>query len=742
MFTRRKLLAGAGATAVLPLISTSAEASPAFVAWHGKTGAEHQALLNENAAKGYRTSSLCIYGAPNDPRYVSVMVKRPTVVAQEQVFGVGAQTIQQKMEEMLGKGWGPVIVTATGPANSAVFAAVFRPGAKFTEARPGLTKDEFDDKNEQALANGNILIWADAYGTPQDTRYVAIWGPNTESAAWNCQAIDEDLSLMQQRFDALASSKVRASHIAVTPSGKYVGLFTDTTIGPWGARGNMTGAQYQAEFNTATAKGQFPLRVTAKGEGANTRFAAIFTTRENTDPRVFRAKGPSSNATIDNAMEAFMKAHDLRGGALAITLGPKLVFARGYTWAEASPIYPDVQPTTLFRQASVSKLMLAVALYRLMQQDPKITLDTTMQSILNLKKPNGSNAAADFNSIKLRHLLESTSGLNQQLIWAGQVAASEFGADLPATQDQLARLGAKDALAGVPGNTANVVYGNYDYFLLSLVVAKLAGAPTFEAALKSLVLDPLGMKRTRGSRSLVADQVNDEARYHLRVYEPQPDNLYPLVVGPSVRTEAQPFVPYQYGGLDYELLDGCGGMSSAIVDLARLNASFSAGNNNPVLTTQTVGAMLLNALNASATYSGPDAHGYHGFDVAQVLPGNVFVASKGGWLASHESSVSFVLGAVGFSVAFNGNKKPNVTADWVEAVYNVASTANWGSTDLFPTFGMSAFGGGPVNLGVALPPKAKQAFNPNFAIAKVARATKRTLHLDPKRPLRERRRTR
>lgn len=733
-FTRRAMLASAGAAAAIPSFITSAEAAPAFVAWHGRNGTQHKALLDENAAKGYRTSSLCIYGAPNDPRYASVMLKRPVVVAQEQIFGVNGAVVQQKFEEMAGKGWGPTIVTATGPVNSARFAAVFRPGAKFTEARPGLTKEQFDAKNEQALANGNILLWVDAYGTPQDTRYVAIWGPNLKSEAWNCEAIDEDLNSLQQRFDALASVWCRSGHIAVTPSGKYVGMFTDSRIGTWTARGNMTSAQYQAEFTTAKSKGMFPVRVAAKGTGPSTRYAAIFASRENTDPRVFRARGPAANAAIDGAMESFIKAHDMRGASLAITMGSKLVYARGYTWAEAAPIYPDVLPTTLFRQASVSKTFNAVALYRLMQQNPSITLDKTMQSVLGLKKPNGGNPSAAFNSVKLKHLIESTSGINQGLIWTVKLAVQEFGANLPATQEQLARYVSMFGLTGTPGNTANVVYGNLDYFLLSQVVTKLAGTATFEQALKQLVLDPLAMKRTRGSRTLVNAQLGDEARYHLRVYEK--DRLYPLTVAPSLKTATQPLVPSQYGNVDYELIDGCGGLSSSAVDLARLVASFSAGNSNPVLSSASVVTMLTNAAIATATYSGPDAHGYHGFDgMLADIATSTFAGSKGGWLASHEGGISFFTGNVGFAVTYNGNKKAAVTADWAPAVLDTVLNTNWGSTDLFPSFGMPSFGGGPI---VQLQPKFKAVLNPNAAIAKVRRATLRTLHFDPRRPLRQR----
>ena len=108
----------------------------------------------------------------------------------------------------------------------------------------------------------------------------------------------------------------------------------------------------------------------------------------------------------------------------------------------------------------------AVALWRLMQQDPQVTLNTTVQSVLNLTQLNGSPPKdSRFGSIKLRHLLESNSGLKQGLVWKGESAAKAAGALLPATHDQLARYAASSDLTGDPGSKTNVVYGNFDYFM-------------------------------------------------------------------------------------------------------------------------------------------------------------------------------------------------------------------------------------------------------------------------------------
>ena len=112
----------------------------------------------------------------------------------------------------------------------------------------------------------------------------------------------------------------------------------------------MTSDEYQEEFTKAKKNNLQPIRISASGSGANARYAAIFASREETDSRVFHAEGPVTVAAIDSVMENVMEDKKIRGAALAIVRGNKLVYAKGYKYAEPEPIYPDVLPTTIFRQ--------------------------------------------------------------------------------------------------------------------------------------------------------------------------------------------------------------------------------------------------------------------------------------------------------------------------------------------------------------------------------------------------------
>lgn len=661
-----------------------------LVAWHDRNTANHIAERDKFADKGFRPLSLSVYGNPSDPLYAAVMVKRPTVIATKSFVGMSQAGYQKVFEDMVKEGFGPFIITATGPSGGAVFAGSFRKMSSIPLTRSNLSKAEFVELNAKQHDAGKILVWADCFGTAADPRYCAIWGSNPGQVAWNIDAVDEQGATLQQRFEAMAGVGARPALVSVTPSGGLMEMFVDSHIGPWKSRAGMTSAEYQAEFSANAGSGLWPVCVSASGSGGGARFAAIFATREETSPRVYSVKGTTAVAAIDNAIENYVRAQNVRGVALAIVKGRRLVYARGYTNAEQP--YPDVQPTTPFRQASISKTFCAVAVWKLIEKGD-LTLDTKMQSVLNLKQPDGT-APKDsrFADVKVKHLLTSTSGIKQGGVWGAVEASQAAGGTLPSNGTEVARWIATLDMTGTPGNNMNVVYGNTDYFLLSLIVAKKMNASSFEAALKTLVLDPLGMKRTRGSRSLTGEQFDDEARYHMTVHNPASGwALFQLECGKSDRTEARPLVPTHYGTFDMEMFDGCGGLSSAVIDVARLCAMFSCRNGNPVLKADTIDDMLAAAVNASGTFTGPDAHGYHGFDWASNvdLPNHRVSFGKGGWLPGMGTSLTGTTNGFFYVIAKNGNTPAGVDISWYDSIRPIVEAHSWGTGDLFPTFGMA-----------------------------------------------------
>ncbi len=679
------------------------------VAWHDRTQSDHQHQIDTFGAQGYRSLSLSVYNTVGDPRYACVMIKRPQIVSEHMFVGLNAAQFQQKLEDMKAQNFGPQIVTATGPASAAIFGASFIHASRDPLTRTNMTAQQFADQNKDATVTGWKLVWFDCYGSPWDERYVAAWWDNSEMLAWNCDGIGETPSLMQQRVDAVTKTWARLAQLVVTPSGHATSLFYDGTVGTTASRFGMTSAEYQTFFTEQTGKGLSPLRVCATGELNGIRFGAVFGQQEKTPPRVFTAAGPTTNTAVDDVMRTFLQANNIRSASVALVAGTRLVYTQGYTWAQ--PGFPSVQPTTVFRQASCSKIFVAYSIYRLMQQKrdalpasqqkPFSTMlaGITLQSVLNLHAFGGTPVPdPKFAKITLLDLLTSTSGLNQGFIYSAVEAATAAGHSLPASRMMLAEYVASQLFSATPGDPNNVNYGNLDYFLLAEVVRALSGATTFEEAVQTLVCKPLQMRHVHGSRSLLEDQAADEARYAITQPPPKNEGAGELTAAPSVRTNDRPLVPYQYGCIDMELMSGCGGLSVAVVDMARLVASLSVRTGTPALNADTIDQWMSNAAMASSTLNGPSPHGYHGWDsVSNISYGatNGFSGKKGGSLPGTGTVVAFNTGGMSYIGFFADQGRPGVTVDWLKPLTQIARPEEWKTIDLFPTFDMPSLSPNP-----------------------------------------------
>lgn len=705
--TNRRVVLSGGAAA-LALASLPGEAFAGLdgsnlVAWAEVNTADQKAKMDAYAKLGFRTLSLSIYGEPADPRYACVMVKRANVQAEWTFYPRSLAQMQTEFAAQAARGWGPYLIAATGPEGSAAFAVSFRPMNIMPLTRADLSQAQFETVNAQQHTAGNILGSVDVYGDAANPRFAAIWIPNPDRVAWSIHGFDvanqtqellENADRTQQRFNAVTASWARPTRVAAAPGGTFLSLYTDTSIGAWSSHAEMTAAEFQSTFNANAKAGLWPVDVSARGVGSSARFAAVFTSREEIAPRQWRTNGTPSIAGIDQILQAFVQSENLRGAALAICQGSRLVYAQGYNMAE--PGYPDITPTTPIRQASISKTFTGVAIQRLLQDDPTFKLTTKVGSILNIKQPNGSAPkSAYWNDLTIKNLLESDSGLDQRSAYDVLNAIQATGGSFPLTPARLISYAAQFDFSSYPGDPTNVVYGNFDYIILGQIVAAKAGFPgDYLAGLKKLVLDPLHQVNTHLARSRAADQPAGEARHHMTVFDPAADwALYPFEVVGSTVEAGQKLAATHYGWLDLEVFSGAGGLSSSVVDMARLGAMFSSRSGNPVLRPDQIDAMLTAVNTAGATLLGPDGkgglkpqHGYYGLDWCQMSGSGttqVFTAEKGGWLPGQGTILHFTTGGFTYCLAINGNA--DVKYDWLTPLDAFCQNYTFSNADLFET---------------------------------------------------------
>jgi CubicO group peptidase (beta-lactamase class C family) len=656
-------------------------------AWHGKNGNEHTSLRDDAAGQGYRFLSLSIYGSTASPVYAAVMIRRPLVVAQRDWPALTADKLEETFNDQASKGYGPVIIAATGPASSPLFAVVFQPQNPIPLTRHLLKSGSASDAgtiqgmNAQAKSQGLILHWAAAYGDSSNPGFAGIWVPNPGKTFWNADGVSDSAGEFQGRFNTETSGWCRVGFVTLNKDSQYLSLFVDNEVsGSWYARHAMTPSDYQIEFDSWTGKGFLPACVQAAGSDKNSaRLAAIFVKSENTVPKQFTATGPTANTGIDKVIRQAMQDSPVRHASLAIVYRTKLVYARGYAMAE--PDWPAVQPTTCFRLASVSKCSTALAIYQLIEAG-MLKLTHTLQYILQLKTPSGGAPHdAKFKDITIQHLLEHTSGINADAFRNGvdvrnAFIASGHAVTLPVselmTDSYIASLG----LVSKPGDTQT--YNNCGYYLLSRVVAKLRNASKAIDAYQQYLYKPLSITRIRRAESLIASQPSDEARY-------QEPNLKVLA---SQMSDVQPLVPDEYGSEQVGLMEGAGGLTGAATDVARLIAILISQNDNPALKRATLASML--SAGAKLNAAGMGRAGY-GFDYLQNFNDGRFYGQKGGSLDSSGNVLQFD-GDWGFAMQWGG-KAYAATGFYPNypAVMNVAKSAAWGNEDLFPQFGMPSF---------------------------------------------------
>lgn len=297
--------------------------------------------------------------------------------------------------------------------------------------------------------------------------------------------------------------------------------------------------------------------------------------------RKWTVTGPEVNAFkgIDSFMKSYMEQYGIYGGSLAIAKDGKMVYARGYTYAEAG--YETVQPNSLFRIASLSKPITGLMVHKVMKEYNK-TLDTRINDILNLSNSTGSggrpfpicstpaNKATPgqyFSCITLKNLLQhrggwnrDANGFNDPTYLHDQDIANVFNnGKLPVTKQQLIHWGAMQQQQFYPD--AQTHYSNFGYALLGAAIEKLTGVPYIYAVQQAL-LSYAGIYRARQSFALSGKRQPGEVKYHLDVEQKQKS-----VFGPGD-------VPVQYGAENNDNFDAFGGWLMSSYDYVRLFAAY------------------------------------------------------------------------------------------------------------------------------------------------------------------------
>jgi CubicO group peptidase (beta-lactamase class C family) len=174
--------------------------------------------------------------------------------------------------------------------------------------------------------------------------------------------------------------------------------------------------------------------------------------------------------------------------------GGKLIYSRGCGWADRDEKSP-VEPHSLFRIASVSKPITAVAILRLVQQQ-KLKLSDKLDDILKIEPHLEKDAKLDdrWREITIEHCLTHAGGWDREAsydpMFAYSRVAKSLEVKLPVGTPEIIRYMRGQPLDFSPGE--KYAYSNVGPTIAAAMVEAKTGA-TWEDLVQREVFEPLGL---------------------------------------------------------------------------------------------------------------------------------------------------------------------------------------------------------------------------------------------------------
>lgn len=351
----------------------------------------------------------------------------------------------------------------------------------------------------------------------------------------------------------------------------------------------------------------------------------------------------------DRIFLKFMRDHNVPGGAMTIIDHGRIVAARGYGFADFAA-REQVQPDSLFRIASISKPITAIAILQLVEQG-KLQLDQPIVPLLKQKAFLEPEAKADerVGKITIRHCLQHTGGWDRGKSFDAMFKQVEFakllGKPCPAGPAEIIEVMLGKPLDLDPGT--KYAYSNLGYCILGRVLENVTGE-AYEPYTRKHVLEPLGITSMRIGGTFLKDRLPGEVRY----YDPG--------VSPSVyQKNLGEQVPSTYGAWSLETLDSHGGWVASATDLAKIAAAFDDPEHCKLLKADTIHQMFAKPENV--IFDGPDKTLYYGLGwQGRTTKGGTHVLQHGGSLPGTATSMVRRDDGLCWAVVFNARLSPTV----------------------------------------------------------------------------------
>jgi len=302
---------------------------------------------------------------------------------------------------------------------------------------------------------------------------------------------------------------------------------------------------------------------------------------------------------IDRNVNAFLKRWRIHGASLAITKEEKLVYAKGFGIANQET-GEEVKPGHLFRIASVSKLITAVAVMKL-HEEGRLDLDEQVFGADGIFSEEVYLEYRDkrIEDITIRHLLNHTAGWSRYSgdpMFRSLYIARKMDIAAPAGFSEVLQFALSRRLNYKPGTRYS--YSNLGYGILGEIVARKSGMDYQDYVVMNL-FKPLDIHDMHIGKSYYHDKYSNEVRYHSSAGKMTTHSL----------DGSGEVVPIYYGGNNIELLGPAGGWVASAPELIKFLTAIDGFPEQPdILAPETILNM------ADPNLAGKGLFGWRGSD--------------------------------------------------------------------------------------------------------------------------------
>lgn len=322
-------------------------------------------------------------------------------------------------------------------------------------------------------------------------------------------------------------------------------------------------------------------------------------------------------AFLDGLVPLQIETNDIAGATISIVKDGKVVFAKGYGYADVKTKKPVSAETTLFRVGSITKLATWTSVMQLVEQG-KIDLDADVNTYLDFQipKPFGK-------PVTMRNLMTHRAGFQEILknLGAQNAGKPDMGKyvreNLPVQIFE-------------PGTTPS--YSNYGTALAGYIVERVSGKQ-FDAYVEDNIFKPLGMT-------------------HSTLRQPLPKNLEADMSSGYRLASGEP--------LAFEIVNGyaCGSQSSSAIDMTKFMIAFLNGGaigDARILKPETV-ALMHNTVTAPDERQNGMGLGFY-----EAARGSLRTVGHGGDTIAFHSDMHLIPGqSFGFFVSYNSAGRGDV----------------------------------------------------------------------------------